>query len=102
MLFWTEVQKLLQLFILHVTQVGRTLQLLGNYEAAIQVFDDAIQQAPKDWDLWHNQGLCHMAAKHYDRYTISKLDMPAQTKTTPDLMVQGHTMPATGKWDRAA
>lgn len=57
---------------LHVLQVGRTLQLLGNYEAAIQVFDAAIQQAPKDWDLWHNQGLCHMAAKDYDRCTVSK------------------------------
>ncbi|KAL3139806.1 Bardet-Biedl syndrome 4 protein [Trebouxia sp. C0009 RCD-2024] len=48
-------------------QVGRTLQLLGSYEAAIQVFDGAIRQAPKDWDLWHNQGLCYMAAKDYDR-----------------------------------
>lgn len=57
---------------LNVWQVGRTLQLLGNYEAAIQVFDVAIQQAPKDWDLWHNQGLCHLAAKDYDRYTVSR------------------------------
>lgn len=50
------------------SQVGRALQLLGSYEAAIQVFDGAIRQAPKDWDLWHNQGLCYMAAKDYDRY----------------------------------
>ena len=45
--------------------------MLGSYDAAIQVFGDAIQQAPKDWDLWHNQGLCYMAAKDYDRYMTS-------------------------------
>ena len=85
----TEVQKLLQLFALKLTQVGRTLQLLGNYEAATQVFDGAIQQAPRDWDLWHNQGLCHMAAKDYERYTISKKSVCQQDHCNTSLVGAG-------------
>ena len=102
MLVLTEVQRLFQLFALRSTQVGRTLQLLGNYEAATQVFDGAIQQAPRDWDLWHNQGLCHMAAKDYDRYMTSETEFPSNTTATSVLLVQGCKVPATGKWDRAA
>ncbi|KAL0055485.1 hypothetical protein WJX82_001054 [Trebouxia sp. C0006] len=47
-------------------QVGRTLLLLGSFEAAVQVFEEATQLAPRDWELWHNKGACYMAAKQYD------------------------------------
>ncbi|KAL0031773.1 hypothetical protein WJX79_006669 [Trebouxia sp. C0005] len=47
-------------------QVGRTLLLLGSFEAALQVFEEAVQLAPRDWELWHNKGACYMAAKKYD------------------------------------
>ncbi|DBB06676.1 TPA: Bardet-Biedl syndrome 4 protein [Trebouxia sp. C0004] len=47
-------------------QVGRTLLLLGSFEAAVQVFEEATQLAPRDWELWHNKGACYMAAKKYD------------------------------------
>ena len=53
-----------------LSQVGRTLLYLGNYDAAAHVFEDAVQLAPKDWELWHNQGACYMAAKHYDRSAL--------------------------------
>ncbi len=51
-----------------LAQVGRTLLLLGSFEAAVQVFEEATQLAPRDWELWHNKGACYMAAKQYDWY----------------------------------
>lgn len=49
-----------------LAQVGRTLLLLGSFEAAVQVFEEATQLAPRDWELWHNKGSCYMATKQYD------------------------------------
>ena len=49
-------------------QVARSLYLLGQYAAADQMYGEAAQVAPRDWELWHNRGLCCMAAKDYDRF----------------------------------
>ena len=44
----------------NLKQVGRSLYLLGNHKAAIQVFEEAEGVSPEDWEICHNKGLCYM------------------------------------------
>lgn len=46
--------------VLNLKQVGRSLYLLGNHKAAIDVYDEALILSPDDWEIFHNKGLCYM------------------------------------------
>ena len=50
-----------------VTQVARSLYLLGKHKAAIEVYDEAAKIGVPDWEIMHNKGLCLMYLKQYDR-----------------------------------
>eukprot|EP00937_MAST-01D_sp_MAST-1D-sp2_P001409 g1409.t1 len=50
----------------NLKQVGRSLYLLGKHKAALEVFEETQRVAPGDWEVHHNQGLCHMYLKSYD------------------------------------
>eukprot|EP01043_Picozoa_sp_COSAG02_P004109 COSAG02_NODE_105_length_36393_cov_15.694495_14_plen_381_part_00 len=51
----------------NLKQVGRSLYLLGKHRSAIDVYEEAKKLATEDWEIWHNEGLCHMYLKEYDR-----------------------------------
>jgi len=71
-----QVQESLQLFqaatcinphnVYNLKQVGRSLYLLGKHRAAIEVYDEAQNVSPDDWEIWHNKGLCHMYLRQYE------------------------------------
>ena len=50
----------------NLKQVGRSLYLLGKHRPAIDVYEEAKKLASEDWEIWHNEGLCHMYLKEYD------------------------------------
>lgn len=50
----------------NLKQVGRSLYLLGKQKDAIQLYNEAQKYAPKDWEIWHNKGLCMLHVKQYD------------------------------------
>ena len=50
----------------NLRQVGRSLYLLGNHPAAIDVYEEAQALAPDDWEIWHSKGLCFMYLRRYD------------------------------------
>ena len=51
----------------NLKQVGRSLYLLGKHKAALEVYGEAQNMAPRDWEVQHNMGLCHMYQKNYDK-----------------------------------
>jgi len=51
----------------NLKQVGQSLHLLGKHKQAIDVFEEAEQQAPDDRDIHHNKGICYMYLRNYDR-----------------------------------
>ena len=59
--FLHTIQKLAML------QVARSLYLLGQYGAADHIYSETAQIAPRNWEVWHNRGVCSIAAKDYDR-----------------------------------
>ena len=73
-----NIQESLQLFqaaacinprnIANLKQVGRSLYLLAKHRAAIDVYEVAanLEDGAKDWEIWHNKGLCNMYLKNYD------------------------------------
>ena len=71
-----EVQRSLELFqectqlnqssVINLKQVARSLFLLGRHKAALDVYQEALKLAPKDWEILHNQGVCHMYLKDYE------------------------------------
>ena len=46
--------------VLNLKQVGRSLYLLGNHKAAVDLYDEVLTLSPDDWEVWHNKGLCFM------------------------------------------
>lgn len=50
----------------NLQQVGRSLYLLGKHKAAIEVYNEAEELAPDNWEIPHNKGLCWMYLKNYD------------------------------------
>jgi hypothetical protein len=52
---------------LDLTQVARSLYLLGKHKAAIEVYEEASKIGAPDWEIMHNKGLCLMYLKQYDR-----------------------------------
>jgi Bardet-Biedl syndrome 4 protein len=71
-----ELQEALALFqaatminphnVANLKQVGRTLYLLGKHRQAIDIYQEASNYADDDWELSHNQGMCHTYLKNYD------------------------------------
>jgi len=53
------VEKLDPTNIINIKQIGRSLFLLGKHRAAIEVYDDALKLAGKDWEIYHNKGICY-------------------------------------------
>lgn len=51
----------------NLKQVGKSLYLLGRHKAALDVYKEALRIEGEDWEVWHNQGLCHMYLKQYDK-----------------------------------
>jgi len=51
----------------NLKQVGRSLYLLGKHRSAIDVYEEAKKLAQEDWEIWHNEGLCYMYLKEYER-----------------------------------
>ncbi|OUM64491.1 hypothetical protein PIROE2DRAFT_8727 [Piromyces sp. E2] len=51
--------------IVNIKQIGRSLFLLGKHRAAIEIYDDALKLAGKDWEIYHNRGICYMYLKDY-------------------------------------
>lgn len=46
-------------------QIGRSLYLLGKFKLSMDCFAECLKQAPDDWEIYHNQGLCYFAEKNY-------------------------------------
>ncbi|SPQ94612.1 unnamed protein product (mitochondrion) [Plasmodiophora brassicae] len=44
---------------LNLKQVARCLFLLGRFEAALTVYEEAEKLGGEQWDIWQNKGLCH-------------------------------------------
>ncbi|XP_064398585.1 Bardet-Biedl syndrome 4 protein-like [Halichondria panicea] len=52
---------------LSVKQVARSLYLLGKHKAAMDTYSEASMLYPHDWELLHNQGVCCIYLKDYDK-----------------------------------
>ncbi|KAG4091986.1 sporangia induced Bardet-Biedl syndrome 4 protein [Neocallimastix lanati (nom. inval.)] len=59
------VEKLDPTNIVNIKQIGRSLFLLGKHRSAIEVYDEALTLAGKDWEIYHNKGICYMFLKDY-------------------------------------
>eukprot|EP00892_Ulva_mutabilis_P012887 jgi/Ulvmu1/9971/UM059_0020.1 len=44
----------------NLKQVGHSLYLLGQHKVALDVFDEALNVYPKDWEIYHERGLCYL------------------------------------------
>ncbi|XP_015282921.1 PREDICTED: Bardet-Biedl syndrome 4 protein-like, partial [Gekko japonicus] len=51
----------------NLKQVARTLFLLGKHKAAIELYTDAARLNKKDWEIFHNLGICYMYLKHFNK-----------------------------------
>ena len=41
--------------------------LLGKHKSAIDVYAEAKKLNADDWEIWHNEGLCFVYRKEYDK-----------------------------------
>mmetsp|Transcript_3896 Transcript_3896/g.7182 ORF Transcript_3896/g.7182 Transcript_3896/m.7182 type:complete len:509 (+) Transcript_3896:138-1664(+) len=53
--------------IANIKQVARSLYLLGKKHAALDIYRDALTIDKRDWEVYHNLGLCHMELKEYPK-----------------------------------
>lgn len=49
----------------NLKEVAHSLHLLGKHSVALDVYDEAIKKSPRDWELFHNKGLCYVHLKHF-------------------------------------
>ncbi|ORX77475.1 Bardet-Biedl syndrome protein 4 [Anaeromyces robustus] len=59
------VEKLDPTNIVNIKQIGRSLFLLGKHRSAIEIYDEALKLAGKDWEIYHNKGICYLFLKDY-------------------------------------
>lgn len=52
---------------LAIKQVARSLFLLGKHKAALEVYTDVLAVSPHDWEVVHNQGVCYIHLKEYEK-----------------------------------
>ncbi|XP_060116173.1 Bardet-Biedl syndrome 4 protein isoform X2 [Heteronotia binoei] len=50
----------------NLKQVARSLFLLGKHKSAIEVYTDAAKLNNKDWEIFHNLGICYMYLKQFN------------------------------------
>ncbi|KAL5021550.1 hypothetical protein ScPMuIL_000705 [Solemya velum] len=53
----------------NLKQVARSLFLLARHKAAIDVYNDAAKLNNRDWEVAHNQGVCYMYLRDFDKAT---------------------------------
>ncbi|XP_065828293.1 Bardet-Biedl syndrome 4 protein-like [Oscarella lobularis] len=46
-------------------QVARSLFLLGRHRAALEAYNEAARLSSRDWEIFHNQGICYIHLKDY-------------------------------------
>ncbi|XP_077173601.1 BBSome complex member BBS4 isoform X2 [Paroedura picta] len=51
----------------NLKQVARSLFLLGKHKSAIEVYSDAANLSKKDWEIFHNLGVCYMYLRQFDK-----------------------------------
>ncbi|XP_076112838.1 BBSome complex member BBS4-like [Mytilus galloprovincialis] len=51
----------------NLKQVARSLFLLARHKAALDVYNEAIKLNERDWEIAHNQGVCNMYLREYDK-----------------------------------
>ena len=51
----------------NIKQVARSLYLLGKQQAALQIYNEALEIDNNDREIYHNRGLCHMHLKEYGK-----------------------------------
>lgn len=51
----------------NLKQVARSLVLLGRHKTAIEVYQEAVKLCSKDWEIYHNFGLCFMQLNEFDK-----------------------------------
>ncbi|CAH1268785.1 BBS4 [Branchiostoma lanceolatum] len=51
----------------NLKQVARSLFLLGKHKSAIDVYNEASKMNMKDWEIFHNLGVCHLFLKEYPK-----------------------------------
>ncbi|XP_023568337.1 Bardet-Biedl syndrome 4 protein [Octodon degus] len=56
----------------NLKQVARSLFLLGKHKAAIEVYNEAARLNQKDWEIFHNLGVCYMYLKQFHKVSALK------------------------------
>ncbi|XP_078608674.1 BBSome complex member BBS4-like [Branchiostoma floridae x Branchiostoma japonicum] len=51
----------------NLKQVARSLFLLGKHKSAIDVYNEASKMNMKDWEIFHNLGVCYLFLKEYSK-----------------------------------
>ncbi|XP_059169614.1 Bardet-Biedl syndrome 4 protein-like isoform X2 [Physella acuta] len=51
----------------NLKQVARSLFLLARHKAAIDVYNQAATISEKDWEIYHNLGVCYMYLREYTK-----------------------------------
>lgn len=51
----------------NLKQVARSLFLLARHKAAIDVYNEAAKLSERDWEVAHNQGVCYMYLRDFEK-----------------------------------
>ena len=51
----------------NLKQVGRSLMLLGKFRSSMEVLEEAKRLDPRDWEVWHDEGICNAKARSYEK-----------------------------------
>lgn len=51
----------------NLKQVARSLFLLARHKAALEVYNEAAKLSSKDWEIYHNQGVCYVYMKDFEK-----------------------------------
>ncbi|XP_054581048.1 Bardet-Biedl syndrome 4 protein isoform X6 [Eptesicus fuscus] len=51
----------------NLKQVARSLFLLGKHKAATEVYNEAAKLKQKDWEIYHNLGVCYIYLKQFNK-----------------------------------
>ncbi|XP_065913269.1 Bardet-Biedl syndrome 4 protein-like [Dysidea avara] len=72
----------------NIKQVARSHYLLGRHKASLDAYTEALKLSPSDWEILHNQGVCLVHLKAYDKAVgnLQKaLELSPQTVTYMEL-----------------
>ncbi|XP_016056974.1 PREDICTED: Bardet-Biedl syndrome 4 protein isoform X3 [Miniopterus natalensis] len=51
----------------NLKQVARSLFLLGKHKAATEIYNEAAKLNQKDWEIYHNLGVCYIYLKQFSK-----------------------------------